>query len=83
MYLITFHSQFDSNIFVRKMKSCGSVRQKPVPRQLSSSCGTCCTFEPNDDSFEEESLQALEFEKVYLISGETKNPEYELIFEKE
>ncbi len=67
MYLITFHSQFDSNVFKRKMKEYGDVRQKPVPRSLSSACGTCCVFTPSDPWFNMESVFTKSFEKVYRI----------------
>lgn len=82
MYLMTFHSQFYSNMFARKAKVYGKVRQKPVPRQLSSSCGTCCTLEPDYSKYGEEEileiLKGMDFEKLYRTGDE-----YELIAEKE
>ena len=41
-YLVTFHSHFDAILVNRTLKSAGvDVRLMPVPRSLSSSCGTC------------------------------------------
>ncbi len=79
MFLITFHTNFDANLFSRKAKLFGSVKMKPVPRQLSSSCGTCVVFQPESAAFEMDTLTNLTFEKMYKVSGS----EYELLFEKE
>ena len=75
-YLVTFYSQFDSNQFYRNFSKLGKVVRKPVPRELSSSCGTCCTFEPNSCTFGPgngmgditELFNEAEFEKVYLMT---------------
>lgn len=84
MYLITFHSQFDSNVFKREMRVYGAVQQKPVPRCLSSACGTCCVFTPEDSDGSVELMARLDFEKVYLVrSGPGGEPEYEMVMEKE
>lgn len=79
MYLITFHSQFDSNLFKRRMKDFGRVIQKPVPRTLSSSCGTCCVLEPDDPGFSFENVPEIQYEKIYLINSSS---EYLLIAER-
>lgn len=79
MYLITFHTNFDANAFSRKVKTMGTARMKPVPRQLSSSCGTCVVFDPADADFSPEALSDMAFEKFYKVSGS----DYELLYEKE
>lgn len=41
-YLITFHSHFSAISFHRCMKKQGvAAKLMPIPRYLSSSCGTC------------------------------------------
>ena len=51
---------------------------KPVPRQLSSSCGTCVLFTPaQPDALQE--LEQKNIEKIYRLT-ETG---YELVCEKE
>ena len=80
MYLITFHSQFDSNVFKRKMQAYGKVIQKPVPRVLSSACGTCCVLEPSDPDFSFENVEDINYDKIYSINDSPSV--YELLSEK-
>lgn len=41
-YIVTFHSHFCAISFQRSFKKAGAdVRLMPIPRSLSSSCGTC------------------------------------------
>lgn len=41
-YLVTFHTHFDAVKYNRSMKKAGyQAILKPVPRKLSSSCGSC------------------------------------------
>ena len=80
MFLITFHTNFDANSFCRKTKEYGTSKMKPVPRKLSSSCGTCVIFTPKkNDEFDFEYLFDLPFEKIYRINGD----DYLLLSEKE
>ena len=46
-YLATFSSQFDSILARRVLQSAGarSTRLMPVPRELSTACGTCVQFD--------------------------------------
>lgn len=75
-YLVTFYSQFDSNQFYRNFSKLGEVVRKPVPRELSSSCGTCCTFKPNDDADDiMKLLGEAELEKVYLVTEPKEDKE--------
>lgn len=78
-YLFTFHTNFDANLAVRSLKALGTVSRKPVPRSLSSSCGTAVLFSPHDVAFSDKTLLNLSFEKLYLSNGQ----DYELLFEKE
>ena len=46
-YLATFSSQFDSILASRVLHSSGacSTQLMPVPRELSTACGTCVQFD--------------------------------------
>lgn len=45
-YIVTFYSHFDAISLKRDFEKLGvSVQLCPVPRQLSSSCGTCAQFD--------------------------------------
>lgn len=50
-YLATFSSQFDSILASRVLQSAGarSTRLMPVPRELSTACGTCVQFDWNGE----------------------------------
>lgn len=78
-FLVTFHTHFDANFFYKKIKALGSARMRPVPRSLSSSCGTCVEFSPSDKNFDSQNLIDLEYESVYLVSKE----DFELLYHKE
>ena len=80
MYLITFHTNFDANLFSKKNKEVGKVKMKPVPRQLSSSCGTCVSFEPFDENFDVNTISHMAFESVYRVQA---GDNYELLLSKE
>lgn len=81
MFLVTFHTNFDANLFSRKARQWGKVTLKPVPRQLSSSCGTCAVFTPESGELPEAELASLSFEKLFKVK---ENPgEYELLIANE
>ena len=47
--IATFYSHFGAVRFVKKCKSVEcKAKPMPVPRDLSSSCGTCVAYEWND-----------------------------------
>ncbi len=49
-YIATFFSHFGAIRFQRECRQEGRAAQlMPVPRSLSSSCGTCVRFEASDD----------------------------------
>ena len=48
-YIATFYSHFGAVRFGRELKKKGiSGTAMPVPRNLSSSCGTCVKYEADD-----------------------------------
>ena len=54
-YISTFYSHFGAVRFSRELKACNiSVVLAPVPRFLSSSCGTCAEFEYDADLSKDE-----------------------------
>ena len=71
-YIATFYSHFGA---MRFKKICDqrelAARLMPVPRDLSSSCGTCVSFEANSfeaNSFDEENCIREELEQVVCQS---------------
>ena len=48
-YIATFFSHFGAIRFKKEMKDIINPALRPVPRALSSSCGTCVRFEATDD----------------------------------
>ena len=53
-YIATFYSHFGAMRFYKGLDAAHKkARMAPVPRTLSSSCGTCVMFEDAGDAFEE------------------------------
>lgn len=78
-YLATFHTHFDAVKYLKSIK--GIAREavmKPVPRKLSSSCGSCVVFETQSQLPVEEVLTS-DIEKLYSLEGD----EYRLLAENE
>lgn len=49
-YIATFFTHFDAVVFAKKLRTAGYAAQPmPVPRRLSSSCGTCVSFALDSD----------------------------------
>ena len=71
-YIATFFSHFGAIRFSKELKAAGLTgTMMPVPRKVSSSCGTCVRFAA-------ESLPALpddDVEQLFRLVGE----EYELV----
>ena len=67
-FVATFHTHLSALMTERAIKKAGfEARMAPVPRQLSSSCGTCVFYTAPDlqrDLLDEDA------ERVYRISGE-------------
>lgn len=68
-YIATFYSHYGA---IRFKKSCSkqglSARQMPVPRTLSSSCGTCVRF--GADHWDAVAFKEDEVEQIVEVSGE-------------
>ena len=78
VFIATFHTHADAIVSSRALTTAGiAAKMMPVPRKLSSSCGTCVFYsapEPNLDSMDED------VESVYEVAN---NGQYVKIFEKE
>lgn len=69
-YLATFHTHFDAMKYIRFLKKRGiSGTLKPVPRKVSSSCGTCAVFE-SPESVDVETFTKEDVEGFYLLEGD-------------
>ncbi|MFW5675267.1 MAG: DUF3343 domain-containing protein [Acetivibrio ethanolgignens] len=65
-YIVTFHSHFSAISFHRSMKKQGIAAQlMPIPRHLSSSCGTCVAL-TWEASREQELLKYDGVEGIYI-----------------
>ena len=66
-YIATFFTHFGAMSFHKKLKKLGHLSQmSPVPRELSSSCGTCVRF---SCPFDPESMTIQDMEKVFISDG--------------
>ena len=75
-YIATFYSHFGA---IRFKKACEAIGLRaavmPVPRNLSSSCGTCVKFQASgEEAFPEKNE---EMEKIVQIKGDTFCKVYE------
>ncbi len=78
-YLATFHTHFDAMKFARNWnKKNVKCEIKPVPRKVSSSCGSCVTFEEKEGCDLQPFIQT-NVEALYRIEQET----YVLEFKEE
>lgn len=67
-YIATFHSHYGALAFKRTLEKRGlAVQLRPVPRSLSSSCGTCGEFEAEPGFLPPATP---EFDALYTSSGE-------------
>ncbi|MGH4038423.1 MAG: DUF3343 domain-containing protein [Sphaerochaeta sp.] len=66
-YLLTFHTQLDA-VIARKSLTSKNIKIKlaPVPRALSSSCGTCARAY----SVSKDDLRGINMESLYIIKDE-------------
>ncbi|MBO4331052.1 MAG: DUF3343 domain-containing protein [Oscillospiraceae bacterium] len=66
-YVATFHTHLGALLSNRSLGTAGlSPRMTPVPRKLSSSCGTCVRYEADEPHFE---LMDGDLEAVYAVTG--------------
>ena len=76
-YLATFHTHLASLKTHRALAAAGiEARMAPVPRKISSSCGTCVFYSADDPCYDK--LDA-DTEAVYLL----KDKDAELLWEFE
>lgn len=67
--IVTFHSHFCAISFQRAAAKLGiEAKLRPVPRQLSSSCGTCVAL-PINSLQEKEIFQYDGVEAIYELPG--------------
>ncbi|MGN0294115.1 MAG: DUF3343 domain-containing protein [Lachnospiraceae bacterium] len=75
-YIATFFSHFGATRFKKNCSRQGLPAQvMPVPRSLSSSCGTCVKYAADKDPVPVDHLQ--EIEQIVRIAGEDQ---YEMIY---
>ena len=75
-YIATFFSHFGAIRFKRLCDGLGwTSRVMPVPRTLSSSCGTCVQYQSPQDSLPEGTVPD-EIEQVVRIEGKGYVPVY-------
>ena len=66
-YIATFFSHFGAIRFNKDLKAIGlSGKLMPVPRRVSSSCGTCVKFEAESDT----AVHSDDLEQLFLVNGE-------------
>lgn len=69
-YLITFHTHFDAVKYSRNMKKAGcKATLKPVPRKLSSSCGSCVVLSSSEE-LDLDKIFNEDLERLYQVSGD-------------
>ncbi|MGM9619084.1 MAG: DUF3343 domain-containing protein [Oscillospiraceae bacterium] len=68
-YLATFHTHLAALRSSRTLTALGlSARMMPVPRKVSSSCGTCVAYEAPGPMTEQMDEDA---ENIYRVEGES------------
>ena len=72
-YLVTFFTHFDAMSYQRSLNQLNiQGTLMPVPRKVSSSCGTCITFSTNMDSpLEGELIQMENYAELFQIIDES------------
>lgn len=67
-YIATFHTHLSALMTSRSLSEMGiAAKMMPVPRKLSSSCGTCVHYEAEDPNL---SAMDVDVERVYEIKSE-------------
>ena len=76
-YIATFHTHLSALMTSRNLTSLGvRAQMMPVPRKLSSSCGTCVRYSAQDPN-----LSAMD-EDVEAVYERISSEEYTLLMEK-
>ena len=77
-YIATFHTHLSALMTSRNLTALGiRAQMMPVPRKLSSSCGTCVRYMAEDPN-----LNAMD-EEVEGVYEKISNEDYTLLMEKE
>ena len=67
-FIATFHTHADAILAHRTLSEEDvEARMMPVPRKLSSSCGTCVRYTAEKNFAEE--LKPADFEAIYTVEG--------------
>ena len=67
-YVATFHTHLSALLTSRNLTNSGiKARMMPVPRKLSSSCGTCVLYEASNPCLD---MMDEDVEGIYEIVGE-------------
>lgn len=76
-YIATFHTHLSAMLSFQALQQAGcKVKMQPVPRALSSSCGTCVRFSAQTDC---RSLLDTDAEALYAV----QNRAYTLLWQNE
>ena len=66
-YIATFHTHLSALLTSRALTGLGiQARMMPVPRKLSSSCGTCVRFECGEGT----EIHSDDLEQLFRLDGE-------------
>lgn len=77
-YVVTFFTHYDAVNCSRRLEKKGiALRLAPVPRKLSSSCGTCAYL--NTDRDVKDLLAGIEYERLFRADG---GDAYELLVDR-
>ena len=78
-YIATFYTHFGALKFNKDCKKISvKSKQMPVPRVLSSSCGTCVSFETEDIAAILKSFDLEDMEGCYLALGKDEYREIKI-----
>lgn len=66
-YIATFHTHFSAQCTARAMMKAGiNAKMAPVPRSLSTDCGTCVRYEAATPLSE---LMHADYDAIYAVKG--------------
>jgi len=66
-YIATFFTHYDALVFFGLLKEKGiTAKLMPVPRKVSASCGTCCSYAFDDSQVDFFDYEDYEIEAIYV-----------------
>ncbi len=78
-FIITFYSHFGATRFKKEANKSGAeVQLKPVPRFLSSSCGTCAVVKTEELTFPQNMDEVEQI--VELLSDSSKENDFTTLY---